>query len=184
MSLGTENTVTQRLAAGIIARAITIAWLAAWPILPAQNPTATCPKPDHAIQSGCREIRYQDLPAGAKALLDSLQCDVRPNTNYDYGSRVDLQGDGSAAYQFCCHASPHGPCGAVLIARIGNGWKDLTAAGGLLGFTGACNLFVILESRHNGFHDVCLPAQCSAAQGNCEPDIWRFDNGRYHSADH
>jgi hypothetical protein len=46
-------------------------------------------------------------------LLEKLGCDVGPN--YDYGTAVDLKGDGNPEYQMCCHEFPHGPCYAVLI---------------------------------------------------------------------
>jgi hypothetical protein len=146
-----------------------------------------CPAASKAIQASCREITYKDLPAKARALLQKLKCEVRPGSNYDYGNAVDLNGDGSPEYQFCCHEAPHGPCGSVLMGKVGNEWKDLTAKQGLLGFDGVCTGFVILESRRAGFHDVCLPNECSPApaakSSACAPAIWQYDNGRYHSVD-
>lgn len=151
------------------------------PGVAADGPVAACPKP---AKEACREITYSDLPGGARALLKKLKCDVRAGSNYDWGSAVDLNGDGSPEYQFCCHEAGHGPCGAVLIGRVGGQWKDLTAKDGLLGFDGACNLFVVLESRHGGFRDVCLPAQCAApAQaGACTPVRWQYDGRRYRAS--
>ncbi len=64
-----------------------------------------CPPPDRAIQAGCKEIAYKDLPDGAKSLLRKLKCDSQ------YGSAVDLNGDGSPEYKFCCKQAAHGPCG-------------------------------------------------------------------------
>ena len=129
-----------------------------------------CPAPAPAIQASCRETTYKDLPLGAKTLLRKLKCDVGPGSNYDYGSAVDLNGDGSPEYQFCCHEAPHGPCGARLIGKIGNEWKDLTGSTGLLGYDGAFLLFIVLESQHGGFHDVCLADI---------PTIWQFSASRY-----
>jgi hypothetical protein len=101
-----------------------------------------CPTPDKVIQSSCKEIAYKDLPDGARTLLHKLKCD------YDCGSAVDLNGDGSPEYKFCCKAASHGPCGSVVIGKIGTQWKDLTAKEGVLGFDGACNGFVVLMSQH------------------------------------
>ena len=151
------------------------------PGMAADDPVAACPAPAKEVLASCREITYSDLPEGARALLKKLKCDVRPGSNYNWGSSVDLNGDGSPEYQFCCHEAPHGPCGAVLIGRVGGQWKDLTAKDGLLGFDGACKLLVVLESRHGEFRDVCLPAQCSptARAGACTPAIWQYDGTRY-----
>ena len=149
----------------------------------ADDAAAKCPKVSEKVQASCREIAYKDLPDGAIALLSRMKCDV--GSNYDYGSAVDLNGDGMPEYQVCCHDAPHGPCGSVLIGKIGTEWRELTAKDGLLGFDGACNLFFVLESQHSGFHDVCLPTQCSYATPidgrTCAPTIWQFSNGRYRS---
>jgi hypothetical protein len=72
----------------------------------------------------------------------------------------------------------------VLIGKIGKEWKELSAKEGLFGFSGACNGLIVLESRHNGFHDICLADECSATVRNNQcvsPAIWQFDNGRYRS---
>jgi len=150
-----------------------------------QELAARCPAPSKEIQASCREIKYEDLPNGAKALLRRLKCDTGPGSPYDYGTAVDLKGDGVPEYQFCCHEAPHGPCGAVLIGRVGTKWKDLTASEGMLGFEGPCNLFVVLETQHSGFHDICLPVECSPPlkTGTCNPTIWRYDGTRYHAAE-
>ncbi len=140
-----------------------------------------CPKPSEAILASCRSISYDDLPRGARDLLNKMKCEVRTGSNYDYGSAVDLNGNGTPAYEFCCSEAPHGPCGAVLIGKIGEEWKEL---GSLLGFTGPCGCFVVLDSQHNGFHDVCLPNECSTPIKNnvcVGPAIWQFSNGRYRS---
>jgi hypothetical protein len=114
-----------------------------------------------------------------------MNCDVHAGSSYDYGSAVDLNADGSPEYQFCCHESAHGPCSAVVIGKVGAQWKDLTAKEGLLGFDGACNLFIVLESQRAGYHDVCLPNECSPAPDAkskaCVPAIWRYDGSRYRS---
>jgi hypothetical protein len=144
-----------------------------------------CPKPSEAILASCKETRYQDLPQGARGLLKKMKCEVRTGSNYDYGSVVDLTGTEQPAFQFCCSESPHGPCGAVVIGEVGAEWTDLSAKGGLLGFNSACGGFLVLESQHNGFHDVCLPNECSPAaldkDGNCSPTIWQFGKDHYHS---
>lgn len=144
-----------------------------------------CPKPSEEILAGCQEISYKDLPQGARELLRSMKCEVRSGSNYDYGSALNLNGMGAPAYQFCCQEAPHGPCSAVVIGKIGTEWKNLSANGDLLGFDSACGGFLVLESQHNGFHDVCLPDQCSggapAKDGTCSPTIWQFNNGRYRS---
>ena len=147
----------------------------------AAGPPPMCPAPAKAIQASCREITYKDLPEGAKTLLRKLKCDVGAGSNYDYGSAVDLNGDGSPEYQFCCHEAPHGPCDARLIGKVANEWKDLTGSGGLSGYDDACGRFVILETQHNGFHDVCLADQCSAptTPAACAPAIWQFQASRY-----
>jgi hypothetical protein len=144
-----------------------------------------CPKPSEAIIASCKTVSYKDLPQGARDLLTKMKCEVRTGSNYDYGSAVDLSGKGTPAYQFCCTESPHGPCGAVVVGKIGVDWKDLTAKVGSLGFDSLCGGIVGLESQHNGFHDVCIPDECSAVasgKGNaCTPTIWQFSDGRYRS---
>jgi hypothetical protein len=156
-------------------------------VLAAEDLVSRCPKPSKVVPASCTEIAYKDLPPGARDLLLKMRCDVRSGGPYDYGSAVDLRGDGSLEYQFCCHEAAHGPCGSVLIGKIGNEWKDLTAKEGLLGFLGACNLFVVLESQQRGFHDVCLPVQCMPATKSgsaaCVPTIWRYDGARYRATD-
>jgi Sel1 repeat len=144
-----------------------------------------CPVPSEPILESCRIIRYSELPPGARELLTKMKCEVRTGSNYDYGSAVDLDGNGIPAYQFCCSESPHGPCGAVVVGKVGGQWKNLTAPQGALGIDDACGQFIVLESQHNGFHDVCLPNQCSTAapnsQAECLPTIWQFDGSRYWS---
>jgi len=155
--------------------------------LVADDLASRCSRPSKVVQSSCKAIAYKDLPQGARDLLRKMKCDVRSGSPYDYGSAVDLNGDGSPEYQFCCHEAPHGPCGSVVVGRIGSEWKDLTAKEGLLGFEGACSLFVVLESQQRGFHDVCLPVECSPAtkanSAACTPTIWRYDGTRYRATD-
>jgi hypothetical protein len=145
-----------------------------------------CPKPNTQSLSSCREISYQDLPQGALDLLTKMKCDV--SSNYDYGSAVDLNGDGEPEYQVCCKDASHGPCNAVVIGKIGSAWKELTAKEGVFGFANACGLFVVLDAHHNGFSDICLPNQCSMVSSPtgkpCVPTIWHFVNGRYRSVEY
>jgi len=60
-----------------------------------------------------------------------------------------------------------------------------TAKEGLLGFEGACNGFVALDRQHGGFHDICLPNECSplVKEGNCVPAIWHYDGDKYRASD-
>ena len=149
------------------------------------NLALRCPAASKGVQPACREITYKDLPAGARALLRQLKCETGPGSNYDYGSAVDLNGDGIPEYQFCCHEAPHGPCDAVLIGRIKGEWKNLTGKDGMSGFEGPCNLFVVLTTQHNGFHDICLPYECvpSSKAGKCDPKILHFNGTQYQVAD-
>jgi hypothetical protein len=144
-----------------------------------------CPAPSNEVLATCRAITYKDLPVGAKALLRHLKCDTGPSSSYNYGTAVDLNGDGIPEYQFCCNEAPHGPCGAILMGRIGGKWTDLTDKGGMLGFEGPCNQFVALATQHRGFHDICLPIECapSSEGGACNPAIWQFDGTRYRAID-
>ncbi|MGA7242674.1 MAG: tetratricopeptide repeat protein [Terracidiphilus sp.] len=138
-----------------------------------------CPKPSDAILSACTETNYQDLPPGVVNLLDKMKCDSNETL-----SAIDLTGSGSPVYEVCCSEAPHGPCGAVLIGKIGEEWKELSPKEGLQGFYGACNGLIVLDSQHNGFHDICLPNACSAPIRNNQcvaPAIWQFNTGRYHS---
>jgi Bacterial Ig-like domain (group 2) len=150
-----------------------------------QELASRCPAPSKEIQATCRGITYEDLPDGARALLHQLRCDTGPSSNYNYGTAVDLNGDGIPEYQLCCNEAPHGPCGAVLIVRIGGKWTDLTPKNGMLGFEGPCNQFVVLATQHGGFHDVCLRVECapSSKAGTCNPTIWQFDGTRYQVVD-
>ena len=144
-----------------------------------------CPAPNVQAQASCRAIRYMDLPGAAMELLGQLKCEVRPGTSYDYGSAVDLNGDGNPEYQFCCHESPHGPCGAVVIGKVGSTWKELSPKSGVMGYDDPCGLFIVVDSRHSGYNDVCLPNECSRESSpdfsRCVPTIWNLVNGRYRS---
>lgn len=140
-----------------------------------------CANPAVVALSGCKEIRYADLPVEAKALLKKLNCTVGSGDNYDFGSAVDLNDDGVPEYQFCCEPATHGPCGAVLIGKVGSDWKDLTPKEGLLGYGGACTLTVVLASKTKGFHDICLPNQCVSSEKTCVPIVLRFQS-RYEAS--
>jgi hypothetical protein len=143
-----------------------------------------CPKPNTQALASCRSVSRDDLPKGALDLLAKMKCDVRPGTNYDYGSAVDLNGDDSLEYQVCCSNSPHGPCGAVVIGKVGSTWENLTAKEGVIGFDSG-RMFIVLDGHHSGFSDICLPYQCSTVSyptgRPCVPTIWNFENGRYRS---
>ena len=144
-----------------------------------------CPKPSESILASCRSVTYNGLPFGVRELLAKMKCEVRTGSNYDFGSAVDLSSDESRSYQFCCSESPHGPCGAVVIGTVGGVWKNLTPAEGVPGYNDACGGFIVLESQHDGFHDVCLPNVCSTASPNsgtqCLPTTLQFSEGRYRS---
>ena len=138
-----------------------------------------CPKPSEAILAACTQTSYQDLPPGVVNLLGKMKCDSNEAL-----SAIDLSGNGPPVYEVCCSEAPHGPCGAVLIGKVGNVWKELSPKQGLQGFNGACNGLIVLERQHNGFHDICLPNACSAVRNNqcVAPDIWQFNKQRYQSA--
>src|SRR5579884_3784405 len=119
-----------------------------------------CPQPNGQALASCKMISYKDLPQGARDLLHKLKCDT--GDNYDYGSAVDLNGDGIPEYQFCCRDAPHGPCPAVVIGKIGSEWKEISPAGGVFAYGFPCGLFLVLDSRHHDFSDICLPNECSA----------------------
>lgn len=144
-----------------------------------------CPKPSEIILSNCRTVTYNDLPLGARNLLTRMRCEVRTGSNYDFGSAVDLGNEANRSYQFCCSESPHGACGAVVIGTVGGVWTNLTPAQGVPGYNEACGDFIVLDSQHGGFHDVCLPNVCSTATPNsgsqCLPTVLQFSEGRYRS---
>jgi hypothetical protein len=144
-----------------------------------------CPKPNVQALASCRDVSRTDLPKGALDLLAKMKCDVRQGTKYDYGSAVDLNGDGKPEFLVCCHEAPHGPCGAVVVGKVGSSWENLTAKDGVAGFDAACGMFIALDGRHSGFNDVCLPNQCSTVSSPtgkpCVPTIWNFEDGRYRS---
>ena len=96
-------------------------------------PVPNLPK---GIQASCRAITYADVPADAKGLLRKTKCEVRSGSNYDFGTAVHLNGDGSPEYEFSCREARRGPCSAVIIGKVGTKWKDLTAKEGVLGFQG------------------------------------------------
>jgi TPR repeat protein len=138
-----------------------------------------CPKPSDEILAACTQMNIAELPQGVVNLMGKMKCDSNEAL-----SAVDLTGEGTPVYEVCCSQPAHGPCGAVLIGKIGEEWKELSPKGGLLGFTGPCGSFVVLDSQHNGFHDVCLPDECSTPIKNnvCEgPAVWQFTHGRYRS---
>lgn len=136
-----------------------------------------CARPSEVALSGCKEIKYADLPAGARALLKNLKCTVGPGENYDYGSAVDLDDGGVPEYEFCCEPASHGPCSAVLIGKVGSNWKDLTPPNGLSGYGGACTLMVILASKTRGFRDICLPNTCAQSDSKtCTPTVLTFQS--------
>jgi hypothetical protein len=62
------------------------------------------PPSKHSLDAGrlayIPQTSYGDLPQGALDLLAKMKCHV--GSNYDYGSAVDLNGDGEPEYQVCC----------------------------------------------------------------------------------
>jgi hypothetical protein len=141
-----------------------------------------CPAPAKTVLDSCRDVVFEDLPDGLKSLLKRMKCDALPPSTYDYGVAVDLNGDGTPEYQFCCGEARHGPCSARLFGKIGSTWRDITPTNtGFQGFTSTCGGMIVLESSHNGFRDICLPAECSTlTPGKCvSPAVWQFKNGHY-----
>jgi hypothetical protein len=131
---------------------------------------AACPAAFAPAQQSCRAITYKDLPAEVGALLKSSGCDVAADSNYDYGVSVALGGE-APAYQFCCHAAPHGPCASAIIGKDKGQWRLL--AEDVLGYDAdpPCNDLVVLERQSSGFHDICIPSMA--------PEIRSFDGSRY-----
>jgi hypothetical protein len=131
---------------------------------------AACPAAFAPAQQSCRAITYKDLPAEVGALLTSSGCDVAADSNYDYGVSVALGGE-APAYQFCCHAAPHGPCASALIGKDKGQWRLL--AEDVLGYDAdpPCNELVVLERQSGGFHDICVASMA--------PAIRSFDGSRY-----
>jgi Sel1 repeat len=141
-----------------------------------------CPKPDLKIFSSCAEWTSVTLPPEARQLVRK---DNWCNVNDEFGMAINLSEDGSPVYTVSCHEFPHGEDAEILIGKIAGVWKELGS-----GYRGAgdCHEFVPLARVHNGFHDVCLWNQCAPKTGvgfekSCTPDIWKFSNGRYRSAD-
>lgn len=142
---------------------------------------ANCPKPSSSTMQGCQSNRSDQLPNPALALLHRLKCDTE--SNVDDIAKIHLQ-DGSdwPYYEVCCHYGPHGPCGAVLIGEVAGQWTNLTDQFGLYGFDVTCGGMMVLESKHAGLHDLCLPTQCSKLENNrCRPTILEFNGIRYDS---
>ena len=119
-----------------------------------------CPKPSIQALATCKEIKYKDLPQQALDLLTQMKCDAGALW---LGAAVDLDGDGEPEYE---------------LALVW--WRHR-------GFANGCGSFIVLESRHDGFSDVCLPNQCSwiasASGKTCRPTIWQFTPGRYRSVE-
>lgn len=139
---------------------------------------ANCPKPSISMKQ-CQSSTTNALPTPALALLQELQCEPDPNdvTAIPLRDASDLP-----YYEVCCHYGPHGPCDAVLIGEVKGQWKNLTDHFGLFGFNETCGGLMVLEGTHAGFHDLCLPAQCSKLENRrCQPTTLEFDGNRYES---
>jgi hypothetical protein len=133
--------------------------------------SSVCPAPFAAVQRTCQSITHRDLPQEALSLLLVSQCDVAPGSNYDYGVSIALGIDGQPAYQFCCHAAPHGPCDSILIGTNKGKWQVLGQH--ILGFDAdpPCGELLVLEQQSEGLHDICIPTTV--------PPILRFSAGSY-----
>ncbi len=127
---------------------------------------AVCPNPDRPIMNTCQQIKPEDLPEGVGNLLQ----DAPPESGgWEYST--DLNGDGTPEYLACTRYFPHGPCGAVLIGQVRSKWRVLMDRA-VQGYAAGCdNFFIIMESRTNGYHDICFPQE--------EKPIWKFNNGKY-----
>jgi len=141
-----------------------------------------CPKPAEEVLASCRKTTLDELPEGASALWQKMGCDA--SGSYSEGSLVRLREDGPPVYRVCCHDSPHGPGNAMLIGEVAGQWRDLTPGTGAgWEFYDACASFVVLERRHAGFHDLCLPDECAKGTGSsgkpCTPLILEFDGAVY-----
>jgi hypothetical protein len=115
-----------------------------------------CPEPDKKLQDACKAISYDELPQGAKKLLEQHGCTEKSGSYYDYGSEIDLNDDGLPEYQFCCTDKGKVLCHeAVFMSQTGNVWKIIESGiGGYRGANGCLNLS-ILEQIHHGYHDIC-----------------------------
>lgn len=131
-----------------------------------------CSEWDDAVHKTCEAVKYRDLPPGLKNLMAKMKCEVKTGSNYDYGYIVDLNLDGTFEYAFCCHESPHGPCGMTLFGRTSGKWKVLYKY--LLGFDDGetpCLGFVVLKEKHSGYPDVCIRDRVSG--------VISFKGGKY-----
>jgi hypothetical protein len=116
----------------------------------------TCGEWDPSVQGGCREVRYAQLPAKLRTFMAARKCDVTTGSNYDYGYAIDLDADGRPEYAFCCGASPHGPCRMSIFGKRAGRWRALLEdMSGYSDGSTPCLGFVVLSSRHAGYHDIC-----------------------------
>jgi len=129
---------------------------------------------DKASHDSCKSVRYHDLPEIVKDVLKKMKCEVGPQSTYDYGYAMDLNGDGLLEYQYCCGEPRHGPCSSLVIGKIRSQWKNLIGKTSyqfdLYRDAGTpCYGISILESQHGGFHDIRI----------LRSSDWWFLNGKY-----
>jgi uncharacterized protein YecT (DUF1311 family) len=136
--------------------------------LSARYEEAVCPNAATTLEASCKDFDDKALPQAARAVFKRMGC-----TGGAWANAVDLNDDGSPEYTVCCDVPPHGPCSFVILGKRGARWTSLSdrSSEWLIGFLGACNGLRILESKHEGYHDLCQ------AQGYPR---WHVVNGKYH----
>jgi hypothetical protein len=135
------------------------------------NSSDVCRPVAVSLQKGCKRIEYTDLPEEIHSLMKKQLCDVDTKSNYNYGHAMDLNDDGEFEYAFCCSEAPHGPCGARIFAKINKKWQSIQGKNGFFAFDSECSGISILETKSNGFHDLCF--------GNLPSPLRKFSNGIY-----
>ncbi len=114
-----------------------------------------CGPIDPVLQKSCKPVTFVQLPVDVQKLMKEQGCDVKAKSNYDEGTSVDLNGDGTPEYIFCCYESPHGPCSAQIYGSRDGKWKNISGTGSYSGFDDTCSGFQIQQNQSVGYHDLC-----------------------------
>lgn len=70
-------------------------------ILPvAFSNTTDCSSVDELLQKSCKEVKYNDLPADVQNLMKIGKCRVGKESNYNYGSAINLTDSGNKSTSF------------------------------------------------------------------------------------
>jgi hypothetical protein len=128
---------------------------------------AFCPNVATELQASCTEFNDKGLPQQARSVFKQMGC-----KGGAWANAVDLNDDGSPEYTVCCDVPAHGPCSFVVLGKKRARWTSLSdsSSKSLTGYVPPCVGLTILESKHEGYHDLCQ------AQ-----DQWRWQvvNGKY-----